>query len=63
VLFGGTSKRDGLMLAGRTPGNKMVHVPVPDERTAKDFAGRIVEVSIEEAQTWFLAGHLAGTDS
>ncbi len=62
VLFEGTSKRDDAMLAGRAPSNKMVHVRVPDGRSADEFVGRILDVEIEEAQTWFLFGRLAGTN-
>jgi len=62
VLFEGVSKRDALMLAGRTPSNKMVHVRVADGHDASEFTGRIVDVEIDEAQTWFLTGRLAGTN-
>jgi tRNA-2-methylthio-N6-dimethylallyladenosine synthase len=62
VLIEGTSKRDETMLSGRTVTNKMVHAPVPDRRTADEYAGRIVDVVIDHAQTWFLSGQLAGTD-
>ena len=62
VLVEGTSKRDELMLSGRTPTNKMVHAPVPEGCSAADFEGRIVDVDVHSAQTWFLAGVLAGTD-
>ena len=63
VLFEGASKRDAHMLSGRTPGNKMVHVPVPQGRTADEFKGCILDVEIEQAQTWFLAGRMTGTNS
>ena len=63
VLFEGASKRDAEMLSGRTPGNKMVHVPVPLGRVAGEFTGSILDVEIEEAQTWFLLGRLTGTNS
>ena len=62
VLVEGTSKRDQTMLAGRAPNNKMVHAPVPQGRAANEFVGRIVSVDIEEAQTWFLAGRVSGTN-
>jgi tRNA-2-methylthio-N6-dimethylallyladenosine synthase len=62
VLVEGTSKRDDSMLAGRAPNNKMVHAPVPTGHTAEEFFGRIVDVEVDDAQTWFLAGHLAGTN-
>ena len=62
VLFEGVSKRDASMLAGRAPSNKMVHVRVPEGHSAEEFAGRILDVEIDEAQTWFLSGRLAGTN-
>ena len=61
VLVEGTSKRDEAMLAGRTTTNKMVHAPVPHGASAADFTGNIVDIHIDEAQTWFLSGHVAGT--
>ena len=63
VLFEGVSKRDDCMLAGRAPSNRMVHVPVPDGHEAGEYTGRILDVEITEAQTWFLSGHLAGNNS
>jgi tRNA-2-methylthio-N6-dimethylallyladenosine synthase len=62
VLFEGPSKRDPGILTGRTPGNKVVHVPVPAKESAQSYAGRILTVTIEEAQTWFLSARL-GTNS
>lgn len=58
VLIEGVSRRNDAILAGRTPTNKMVHFPLPEDRTRDDFAGRIVDVEIEHAQTWFLSGSL-----
>ncbi|NTW27842.1 MAG: tRNA (N6-isopentenyl adenosine(37)-C2)-methylthiotransferase MiaB [Coriobacteriia bacterium] len=63
VLVEGSSRRDALVLAGRTPTNKMVHVPVPLGHSASEFAGRLIDVEIEQAQTWFLSGRLSGTDT
>ncbi|MCD8199636.1 MAG: tRNA (N6-isopentenyl adenosine(37)-C2)-methylthiotransferase MiaB [Coriobacteriaceae bacterium] len=59
VLFDGVSKRDGAMLNGKSPKDQTVHVPLPDGADAGDFAGRIREVEIEEARTWYLKGRLA----
>ncbi|MBI5231358.1 MAG: tRNA (N6-isopentenyl adenosine(37)-C2)-methylthiotransferase MiaB [Coriobacteriales bacterium] len=59
VLFAGTSKRDRRMLSGRSPHNKVVHVALAEGEEAADYAGRIVDVRIIEAQTWFLAGEIA----
>ena len=63
VLFEGASKRDECMLAGRTPSNKMVHVAVPEGHVADEYTGRILDVDIIGAQTWFLSGCLAGNNS
>jgi tRNA-2-methylthio-N6-dimethylallyladenosine synthase len=62
VLFEGVSKRDERTLAGRTPTNKVVHVPVPEGRSGADYAGHILDVEVTEAQTWFLGGRLLGTE-
>ena len=58
VLFEGSSKRDDSVLSGRSPKNQTVHVPLPVGCTADDYAGRILEVVIEEARTWYLRGRL-----
>jgi len=62
VLFEGVSKRDERTLAGRTPTNKVVHVAVPEGREGVEFAGRILDAEITEAQTWFLGGRLLSTE-
>ncbi len=62
VLIEGPSKRDSLMLAGRSEGNKVVHIPVPPGRIADEFAGTFVDVRITDAQTWFLGGRFEGTN-
>lgn len=56
VLVQGASKRDDRVLTGRTPSNKVVHLQVPEHRAAEEFAGRFVDVTILDAQTWFLTG-------
>ena len=58
VLFEGVSKRDETMLAGRTSGNKVVHVELPEGASVTQFAGRFFRVRIDEAQTWFLGGYI-----
>jgi tRNA-2-methylthio-N6-dimethylallyladenosine synthase len=60
VLIEGPSRRDPSVLTGRSEGNKVVHVPVPAGDSAKSWAGRIVDIVIEDAQTWFLGGRLLG---
>ncbi len=58
VLFEGTSKRDEGMLSGKSPKNQTVHAPLPAGGTADHYAGRIFDVHIEEAKTWYLRGSL-----
>jgi tRNA-2-methylthio-N6-dimethylallyladenosine synthase len=58
VLLEGPSKRDGRVLTGRTGGNKVVHVPLPDGASAGQLAGTLVDVRIDDAQTWFCMGTL-----
>lgn len=56
VLIEGTSKRDGNVLAGKSPKNQTVHAPVPDGRNIADLVGSIIPVHIDEARTWYLSG-------
>ena len=58
VLLEGPSKRDASVLTGRTGGNKVAHVPVPPGGRATDLAGTLVDVRIDDAQTWFCMGTL-----
>lgn len=56
VLIEGTSKRDGSILAGKSPKNQTVHGPVPEGYTAEELVGTIVPMHIDEARTWYLSG-------
>ncbi len=58
VLLEGGSKRDPRVLTGRNEGNKVVHAAVPEGTSPGQWAGRIVDIRIERAQTWFLEGSL-----
>ena len=58
VLFEGVSKRDAQVLAGKSPKNQTVHVPLPEGCAPSQFAGRILDVRIERARTWYLQGKL-----
>jgi tRNA-2-methylthio-N6-dimethylallyladenosine synthase len=60
VLFEGASKRDAHVLTGRSPKNQTVHVALPEGQSAHDYAGRILDVDIEEARTWYLRGTFHG---
>ena len=56
VLVEGVSKRDETMLSGRSPKNQTVHAPIPAGSTIDDFVGKIVDVHVDEARTWYLRG-------
>ena len=58
VLVEGASKRDGAVLAGKDPYGNTVHAPVPEGRTAEGLAGTVVNVAIDQARTWYLAGEV-----
>ena len=58
VLVEGSSKRDELLIAGKSPKNQTVHAPVPAGKTPEQLAGSIVNVRINEAKTWYLAGDI-----
>ena len=60
VLVEGASKRDTSVLTGRTPTSKVVHTAVTSGDTAESLAGTFIDVEIESAQTWFLAGRQVG---
>jgi len=58
VLIEQTSKRDELMLSGKSPKNQTVHAPIPKDACAQDYFGKIVNVAIDECKTWYLSGHI-----
>ncbi len=58
VLIEGVSKRDGLILAGKSPKNQTVHAPLPDGLSLESLEGTIVSVEILEAKTWYLSGRV-----
>ena len=56
VLVEGLSKRDKNVFAGKSPKNQTVHAPLPHGIAIEDIAGKIVQVHIDEALTWYLRG-------
>jgi hypothetical protein len=47
------------MLAGRTPGGKLVNIVPPDAALARDRVGKIVPVRLIEAGTFSFIGKFA----
>ena len=61
VLMEGPSKHDPSILQGKSPKNQTVHAPVPEGANAEDFVGKMVDVAVDTARTWYLSGTLAGS--
>jgi tRNA-2-methylthio-N6-dimethylallyladenosine synthase len=59
-LVEGTSKKDASILVGHSPRNQTVLFPVPAGRVADEFVGRLCDVRVEQARTWYLRGELVG---
>lgn len=60
MLIEGTSKKDPSMLQGKSPKNQTVHAPVPAGVNPADLLGRIVDVEVDIAKTWYLSGSIVG---
>ena len=60
VLVEGASKKDARMIQAKSPWNQTVHAPVPEGSCAEALIGKIVDVRIDAARTYYLSGLLAG---
>ncbi|OUP07844.1 tRNA (N6-isopentenyl adenosine(37)-C2)-methylthiotransferase MiaB [Collinsella sp. An2] len=60
VLVEGVSKKDQHKLQGKSPKNQTVHAPLPEGWTEQDVVGRIVDVKVDTARTWYLSGSVVG---
>lgn len=60
MLIEGTSKKNNFMLQGKSPWNQTVHTPVLDGMNAADLIGKVLDVKVETAKTWYLAGPSIG---
>ena len=60
VLVEGSSKRDAGVLVGHSERNQTVHFALPEGRAADELVGRIVDVRVEQARTWYLRGSVEG---
>lgn len=56
VLIEGTSKKDEHMLQGKSPWNQTVHAPVPAGFDPRSLVGRVIDVRVDVARTWYLSG-------
>lgn len=60
VLVEGPSKRDDAVLVGHSRKNQTVHLALPDGMRPEDLVGRLCDVKVDVARTWYLAGSLVG---
>ncbi len=58
VLVEGGSKRDDLILTGKSAKNQTVHMEVPEGHDVSDYVGKIVKARVAEAKTWYLTAVL-----
>ena len=61
VLVEGTSKKDATKMIGKSPKNQTVHAPLPEGTTIDILVGKIVDVKVDTARTWYLSGTMVGS--
>ena len=61
VLVEGTSKKDATKMIGKSPKNQTVHAPLPEGTTIDGLVGKIVDVKVDTARTWYLSGTMVGS--
>ena len=61
ALVEGLSKRNPQVLVGHSPKNKTVHFEVPEGVDPASLIGKLVDVKVEEAKTWYLRGPMVGS--
>ncbi len=60
VLVEDVSKKNENILMGHSEKNVTVHFPLPEGYSASDLFGKLVDVDVEEAKTWYLKGKMVG---
>lgn len=60
VLVEGPSKSGSSALVGHSEHNQTVHFEVPAGWSAEALVGKIVDVHVDEARTWYLRGSVVG---
>ena len=60
VLVEGTSKRDDSIMVGHSEKMRTVHFLLPEGLSAEDAVGKICDVKVDEARTWYLRGDVVG---
>ena len=60
VLVEGTSKRNDGIMVGHSRKNQTVHFALPQGMLPEDVVGKLVDVRVKEARTWYLSGDVVG---
>ncbi|OKY91811.1 MAG: tRNA (N6-isopentenyl adenosine(37)-C2)-methylthiotransferase MiaB [Collinsella sp. 60_9] len=60
ALIEGTSKKNDAVLLGKSPKNQTVHAPIPEGYSIDLLVGKIVDVDVDVAKTWYLSGSVVG---
>ncbi len=60
VLVEGPSKRDDQVLVGHSRKNQTVHFRAPEGMDAQSLVGKLCDVRVDEARTWYLSGPMVG---
>lgn len=60
ALVEGSSKRDDSVMVGHSEKNQTVHFALPEGMDSTSLVGRICEVHVDEARTWYLRGTMEG---
>ncbi|MDO4842605.1 MAG: radical SAM protein, partial [Phoenicibacter congonensis] len=58
ALIEGTSKKDENILRGVSAHSQVVHAPIEPGKTVNDYLGKIIDVKVDEAKTWYLKGSI-----
>ena len=61
MLIEGTSKKNAGVLQGKSPWNQTVHCPVPAGADPAALIGKVLDVRIDTARTWYLSGESVGS--
>ena len=60
ALIEGASKKNDAVLLGKSPKNQTVHAPIPEGYSIDQLIGKIVDVDVDVAKTWYLSGSVVG---
>ncbi|MEE0027645.1 MAG: tRNA (N6-isopentenyl adenosine(37)-C2)-methylthiotransferase MiaB [Atopobiaceae bacterium] len=60
VLVEGASKRSDDVMVGHSEKNQTVHFGVPEGLGTDQLIGKLMDVRVEEARTWYLSGSVVG---